>query len=163
MGISWKTDLWSIPQFCAAMITVLLCPISKLAQGCCTRVCRPPAAPRPQIMRVSVKALCHQVAVLCDPPVYLKPKGWYLHSLWIWYNEWNMWKKHMFFAELLLFLHKQNCCKIAVFLENCLPLKKLQIIFFSSMWDVFTETFEADSHFFWVYFYSIWIIIDHMA
>lgn len=52
-------------------------------------------------------------------------------------------EKHIF-CWTSVFFHEQNDCKIAVFLENCLPLKKLWIIFFSFVWDVFMETSEAD-------------------
>lgn len=33
----------------------------------------------------------------------------------------------------------------------------------SFVWDVFMETFEADSHVFWLCFYSTLVIIDHMV
>lgn len=63
--------------------------------------------------------------------------------------------KHIF-AELL-FLHEQNYCKIAVFLENCLPLKKLSN-FFSLLCEMLSQKLlkQRDSNFFLLYFCSIW-------
>lgn len=97
----------------------------------------------------------------CMPTLYSKDHIYVIN----WHEvrrEKKMWKTYF----LLNFCYSVSkiTVKLQCFWKIVSYSKNLWIIFLSSfVWDVFMETSKADSHVFWLYFYSTLAISDHMV
>jgi len=86
-----------------------------------------------------------QVMVLYDTPDHFKSERLYLYSQWRWDRERNL-RKTYFLPNFCICMSKITV-KLQYFWKIVSHSKKSES-FFSVLWDVFMETFEADSNFF---------------